>query len=337
MAISIALYGYDTDIGKLIIETLEEQDLDFADFFPLSPLNGEYDAVQIKRRNYFVEPINKFDFSRADVALFISTADESSQWVKKAQEAGCIVIDNSHLFSGDGHTVTIAPELNEYEIKDAVASRLVIPPLAPALQLALSLAPLDDEYGIERVSAVFLESVSEHGRLGTETLARETTLLLNGMSAEHDGFQAQLAFNLHTQIGDMEDNGNTHHENVIKNEVAKLMGRFEGGFDVTCIQVPVFYGHTLSVTVDVKRPIKDQDELEQVFSESEYVSLAEKGQMLTPVTDTVSSRDIIITRLRQQKPQSKTVSFVSLMDNSRRGEAITCVKLAQLLSKFLQK
>ena len=89
--------------------------------------------------------------------------------------------------------------------------------------------------------------------------------------------------------------------------------------------------------MDVKCPIKDQAELEQVFGDSEYVSLAEKDQMLTPVTDTVSSRDIIITRLRQQKPQSKTVNFVSLMDNSRRGEAITCVKLAKLLSKFLQK
>ncbi len=337
MALSIALYGYDTDIGKLIIETLEEQDLEFSEFFPLSPLNGEYDAVQIKRQNYFVEPINKFDFSRADLALFISTADESSMWVKKAQEAGCIVIDNSHLFSGDGHTVTIAPELNEYDIKDAIAARLVIPPLAPSLQLALSLAPLDDEYGIERVSAVFLESVSEQGRLGTETLARETTLLLNGMSGEHDGFKSQLAFNLHTQIGDLEENGNTHHENVIKAEVQKLMGRFDGGFDVTCMQVPVFYGHTLSVSVDVKRPIKDQAELDAVFAESEYINLAAKEEMLTPVTDTVSSRDIIITRLRQQKPMSKSLSFVSMMDNSRRGEAITCVKLAQLLAKFLNK
>ncbi len=337
MALSIAMYGYDTDIGKLIIETLEEQDLEFADFFPLSPLNGEYDAVQIKRRNYFVEPINQFDFSRADIALFIATQDESSMWIKKAQESGCIVIDNSHLFSGDGHTVTIAPELNEYDIKDAVASRLVIPPLAPSLQLALSLQPLDDEYGIERVSAVFLESVSEHGRLGTETLARETTLLLNGMSGEHEGFPAQIAFNLHTQIGELEENGNTHHENVIKDEVSKLMGRFDGGFDVTCIQVPVFYGHTLALTVDLKRPARDIAEVENLFNESEHTSYADKYEVMTPVTHSVSSRDVIITRLRQAKPMSKTVSFVSLMDNSRRGEAITCVKLAKLLSKYLKK
>ena len=47
--------------------------------------------------------------------------------------------------------------------------------------------------------------VSEHGRLGTETLARETTLLLNGMSGEHEGFPAQIAFNLHTQIGELEE------------------------------------------------------------------------------------------------------------------------------------
>ncbi len=336
MALNIALYGYDTDIGKLIIETLEEQDFSFANFFPLSPLTGEYDAVQIKRQNYFVEPISKFDFSKADIALFISTQDETSQWVKKAQESGCIVLDNSHLYSGDGHTLTLFPELNEFQIKEAVESRLVIPPLAPSLQLALPLSVLDDEFGVVKVTATSLESVSEQGRLGTETLAHETTLLLNGMSGEHDGFPAQLAFNLHTHVGNLSENNYTEHENTIRTEVQQVIGRFEGGIDVTTILVPIFYGHTQIVHVELDR-VTSLEKIEQAFNDCEFVTLCEKDQVLTPVTDSINERSVLISRLRQDTQSGKSFSFVSLMDNSRRGEAISCVNIVKLLAKYMQK
>ena len=48
MALRIAIYGYDTDIGKLIIEVLNERNFPIADFFPLSPLAGEFDAVTVQ-------------------------------------------------------------------------------------------------------------------------------------------------------------------------------------------------------------------------------------------------------------------------------------------------
>lgn len=85
MAMKLAIYGYDTDIGKLVIETIEEQDLSLGEVFPLSPLTGEYDAVQIKGQNYFVQPVEEFDFSKADVALFLTTQDESQHWINAAR------------------------------------------------------------------------------------------------------------------------------------------------------------------------------------------------------------------------------------------------------------
>ena len=62
MALKLAIYGYDSDIGKLVIETLEEQNIPLDDVFPLSPFSGEYDAVNICSQNYFVQPIEEFDF-----------------------------------------------------------------------------------------------------------------------------------------------------------------------------------------------------------------------------------------------------------------------------------
>lgn len=330
----LAIYGYDTDIGKLVIETIEEQDLSFGDVFPLSPLTGEYDAVQIKGQNYFVQPVEEFDFSKADVALFLTTQDESQHWINAAREKGCIVIDDSHLFNGDDKTVTIVPEINPFDIKKAIENRLVIPALAPSVQLCLALSVLHDEYGIARATVTSMESVSEFGRLGTETLAHESTLLLNGMAAEHQGFPAQLAFNLHTRMGLLEDNGYSDHENAISNEVSRILGRFERGFDITCIQVPVFYGHTMVVNVDLEDKAT-LEEVKQAFDASEYVTVASEDDVLSPVADIINERTVMLTRLKQDKPGSKSYSFVIMMDNTRRGEAISCVEIAKLIAKSL--
>ena len=330
----LAIYGYDTDIGKLVIETIEEQDLSLGEVFPLSPLTGEYDAVQIKDQNYFVQPVEEFDFSKADVALFLTTQDESQHWINAAREKGCIVIDDSHLFNGDDKTVTIVPEINPFDIKKAIENRLVIPALAPSVQLCLALSVLHDEYGIARATVTSMESVSEFGRLGTETLAHESTLLLNGMAAEHQGFPAQLAFNLHTRMGLLEDNGYSDHENAISNEVSRILGRFERGFDINCIQVPVFYGHTMVVNVDLEDKAT-LEEVKQAFDASEYVTVASEDDVLSPVADIINERTVMLTRLKQDKPGSKSYSFVIMMDNTRRGEAISCVEIAKLIAKSL--
>lgn len=330
----LAIYGYDTDIGKLVIETIEEQDLSLGEVFPLSPLTGEYDAVQIKGQNYFVQPVEEFDFSKADVALFLTTQDESQHWINAAREKGCIVIDDSHLFNGDDKTVTIVPEINPFDIKKAIENRLVIPALASSVQLCLALSVLHDEYGIARATVTSMESVSEFGRLGTETLAHESTLLLNGMAAEHQGFPAQLAFNLHTRMGLLEDNGYSDHENAISNEVSRILGRFERGFDITCIQVPVFYGHTMVVNVDLEDKAT-LEEVKQAFDASEYVTVASEDDVLSPVADIINERTVMLTRLKQDKPGSKSYSFVIMMDNTRRGEAISCVEIAKLIAKSL--
>ena len=219
-------------------------------------------------------------------------------------------------------------------IKKAIENRLVIPALAPSVQLCLALSVLHDEYGIARATVTSMESVSEFGRLGTETLAHESTLLLNGMAAEHQGFPAQLAFNLHTRMGLLEDNGYSDHENAISNEVSRILGRFERGFDITCIQVPVFYGHTMVVNVDLEDKAT-LEEVKQAFDASEYVTVASEDDVLSPVADIINERTVMLTRLKQDKPGSKSYSFVIMMDNTRRGESISCVEIAKLIAKSL--
>ena len=76
----VAIYGYDTIVGKLVLEILEEdQNFKIDEFYPLSPIAGEYDAVPLRGKNYLISHVDEFDFAQADVALFLTTKDESER------------------------------------------------------------------------------------------------------------------------------------------------------------------------------------------------------------------------------------------------------------------
>lgn len=266
----LAIYGYDTIVGKLILELLEESTLNIEELYPLSPIAAEYDAVPFRGKNHIISYVDEFDFSKADVALFLTTKDESKRLIPEVQDTGCIVVDNSHLYSGDENVPIILKDINPYIIDKDHSKKVVGVPYATTSEIALSLAPFHDEYGISSAVVTALVAVSEHGELGTQTLARETSQLLNGMGVDVTDFPAQLAFNIHTRIGKENEEGVSEHEEIVKKEVFALLDKFEDELSLTCLQVPTFYGHTLSVNVklqedatleDIKALIRDSSVL----------------------------------------------------------------------------
>ncbi len=333
MALRIAIYGYDTDIGRLILEVLEERRFPVSELYPLSPLPGEYDAVTLGGRNYLIEYVDDFDFAKADLAFFITTPDETARLQQKVRQSGCIVIDNSRLYSGSAEAAVILPELNPYAVNDALAQKLAVPASSVTTELALPLALLHDEFGAARVQAAVLEAVSEHGRSGTETLARETAHLLNGMPAENSDFPAQLAFNLHTSIGKTQEDGSTDHEAAVLFELSKIFGPLTKGISLTCLQAPVFYGHTAVVQVELEED-PSVEEVAECLRRSPDIELV-TDELLTPVTHGVRENCIYLSRLRRSAGVKRTFDLVLVMDNTRRGEALNCVEIAELIDKAL--
>ncbi len=331
MTLKIAIYGYDSDVGKLVLETMEEEHFEVKDLIPLSPLSGEFDAVTLNGKNYMIRSVNEFDFKNADVALFLTTADESERLVPEARESGCIVIDVSGFFSADQSVSTVLPELNPYEVPRGMETGLLIPASSSATLTALTLSPLADEFGIERASACIMQSVSEQGRVGTETLAHETVRLLNGLEGEHYGFDAQVAFNLFSHTGKVDDDGYSAGERIIAEQTQRVLGRMNGGLDVTCLQVPVFYGHTAVIHVDLSASTT-VDEVKEILKSAPWIEFR-NNELITTVENAVNERKILVTRVKAHGRSGKSYSFIAMMDNSRRGEAVNVIELLKLVSK----
>ncbi len=328
----LAVYGYDTIVGKLVLEELEQGKIVIDDFFPLSPLAAEYDAVPLAGKNYKIEHVDEFDFSRADAVLFLSTKDESERLIAKAQSAGCVAIDNSHLFSGAEAVPVIVKHINPEKIVEAKAKKLASVPLSLTSQIVLALNPIHDEFGIRKSAITALVSVSEQGELGTQTLASETTRLLNGMSVDVTDFPAQVAFNVHTRVGDVEEDGSSSLEKLVKSEVFALLDNFKDGMSLTCIQVPTFYGHTLSIHVELEEDCS-LDEFKDALRNGKDISLEEDLEdqgVITPVSCAELDKVLFVSRIRKQGRAS--FDFTVIMDNTAVGEAGAAIEILKLLA-----
>lgn len=331
--LKIAIYGYDTIVGKMVLECLEDSSVVVDELFPLSPIPVEYDAVPFRGKNNLISYVDDFDFSKADVALFLTTKDESERLIQKVQTASCIVIDNSHLYSGIKGMPVIMSEINPFVINEVLSKKIAIVPSAISSELALALSPVHDEFGISRAIVTALVSVSEHGELGTQTLARETTQLLNGVGTDDNDFLAQLAFNVHPQIGKEDEAGNSEHENIVLHELFSLLDPFKDGMSLNCVQVPIFYGHSLFVHVDLEEDCSLEDFI-QVFKNNEHIQYHEdKEQVITPVTCAELDNKVFVTRVRKQG--AKSFDFAVVMDNIRRGEASGVIGILSLLQKHI--
>ncbi|SPT68064.1 Aspartate-semialdehyde dehydrogenase 2 [Anaerobiospirillum thomasii] len=331
MALNLAVYGYDTDVGKLFLELLNDSNLEIRNFYPLSPLEGEFDAVALKGKNHMIESVNTFDFAKADVALFLCTQDESARLVPMARESGCIVVDNSRLYCHDRNVNIMVPGINDYVASESTEHRVLATPLASTVMLSRLLMPLHDEYGIDTAHISLLESVSEHGQLGTDTLAHETTLLLNGMAIDVDSFKAQLAFNIHYATDDIADDGSDAHENALRMQIERVLGRFEHDMDISCVQVPVFYGHSAMVYVELEESAS-VEQLREVLGNAPGLALIE-DDFVTPVSHASEHKDILVTRVRRSRINRKGFNFMALMDNTRLGEAQVCVDILKNFDK----
>ncbi len=335
MSLKLAVYGYETDAGKQFIDLLGNEVLLCEDFFPLSPWKDEFDAVEVGDSSYKNTFVDDFDFSKADVVFFFTTEDESARLTDKARNAGCIVVDASRLHAGDQKVALIAPEINPFDIDKAIESRLIMPPDAVSLLLALSLSPLQDDFGIARVTATVLASVSEHGRVGTEALLRDTRMLLNGKGSDHGDFAAQLAFNVHPQIGKIEEGGLTSLEDSVEKEVMSLLCKFPRGMDTVCMLVPSFFGHTASISVELENKAT-LEEARESFEDCEWITLKNDENIVTPAEDVIDEQNILVSRLRQRGISGKNLSFVAMIDNARRGEAGCCLEIAKLIDKKIK-
>lgn len=333
MAYNVAIVGATGNVGREMLTILEELEFPVAEMHAVASRKSKGIEVAWKDKTIKCEVIDTFDFSKVDIVLMSAGGDVSREWSEKIGKMGPIVIDNSSAFRKDPDVPLIVPEVNPDAIKLARKKNIIANPNCSTAQLVVALKPLHDSAKIKRAVVSTYQSVSGAGKEGMDELWNQTKAIYGLGDATPKKFPKQIAFNVIPFIGAFRDDGYTDEEAKMWDETHKMLDPAIK-LTVTCVRVPVFVGHSESVTVEFDRPISP-DEARAILREAPGVLVVDKQEhdgYITPV-DAAGDHAVYVSRIRKDHTVENGLSFWVVSDNLRKGAALNAVQIAQLLDE----
>jgi aspartate-semialdehyde dehydrogenase len=278
-----------------------------------------------------------FDYKQVQLVLFVGSAEQAQREFKRVTAAKCLIVDGSGALRLNRDVPLVVAGVNDAQIPKG--SKTLASPSPLVVQLAHSLKPLL-EFGVLRLDITALMSVSEYGKPGLDELAGQNIRLMNGLPVDAVLFPERIAYNVIPQVGAMVgDSGYTSAELALVAELRQLLQLSELPVAATCVQVPVFYGHTATVSVKLAQP-QSLDVLRKLFNNQTTVALLDKtGKSKTPAPLPtpfyLAEQDpvVYLGRLRIDLADPAICHFSAVADNVRKGAAVNILHLALSLLK----
>jgi aspartate-semialdehyde dehydrogenase len=332
---NVAVVGATGAVGEQMLNLLAERDFPVAELKLLSSARSAGKKITFRGRELTVEEATPDSFRGIDIALFSAGGDVSRKLVPEAVARGAICIDNTSAFRMDPEVPLVVPEVNPekiFEHKGIIAN-----PNCSTIQMVVALKPLHDRYGISRIIVSTYQAVSGAGARAVEELLRQTREQLAGNPVEPDVLPVAslpvkhpIAFNAIPQIDKFQDNGYTFEEMKMVNETKKIMGDDSLEVTATCVRIPVLYGHSESVYVELKRDFTVED-VKKLLSEAPGVVVQDDPATQTyPMAVHAAGRnEVFVGRIRRDLTHPRALNLWIVSDNLRKGAAWNAVQIAE--------
>ncbi|NHN84792.1 aspartate-semialdehyde dehydrogenase [Acetobacter musti] len=333
MGYRVAVVGATGAVGREILKTLHEREFPVDEIVALASPRSAGREVSYGDRTLKVANLETFDFSGWDVGLFSPGGAVSAVHAPRAAKAGCMVIDNTSHFRMEPDVPLVVPEVNPNDVKNA-KRRIIANPNCSTIQMVVALKPLHDLFTIKRVVVSTYQAVAGAGKDGMDELFAQTKGSFVGDPPKIEQFQKQIAFNCIPQIDRFMDDGSTKEEWKMAVETRKILDP-EIAVLATCVRVPVFVGHSESVSVEFEEPV-DLARAREALREADGVVLVdqrEDGGYVTPI-ECVGEDASYVSRLRVDPTVPNGLAFWCVSDNLRKGAALNAVQIAELTIAF---
>ena len=327
----IAVIGATGTVGETLVQILEERDFPVANLHLLASVESAGHSVPFRGKNVRVREVDEFDFGKVQIVFFAAGPAITRSYASRATAAGCAVIDLSGGLPVE-QAPNVVPEINAALLDTLKKPYQVASPSPSATALAVAIAPLRGLLEVVRVNVTACLAVSSQGREGVAELARQTAELLNVRPMEPRFFDRQMAFNLLAQVGTPDAQGHVPLEKRLVTELRELLALPLLKISVSCIQAPVFFGDSFSVSLQTAGPI-DLAAVNAALNAAPGIELVEAGDDPTAVGDAVGQDVVYIGRVRAGIDDPAELNLWITSDNVRKGAALNAVQVAELLIK----
>jgi len=325
----IAVIGATGTVGETLVQILEERDFPVGNLHLLARSESAGSSVLFRNKNVRVREVDEFDFSKVRLVFFAAGAAVSLSYAARAHAAGCSLIDLSGALSTD-QAPQVVPEANADILASLKSPFQVSSPSPSATTLAVVLAPLLDLLDLQYVNVTANLAVSAQGREAVTELARQTAELLNMRPLEPTFFDRQMAFNLLAQVGTPDAQGHTLLEKRLVRELRQVLAKPLLKISATCVQAPVFFGDSFSVTLQSGSAV-DLEKVNAALEAAPGIELVEAGDYPTAVGDAVGQDVVYVGRVRTGVDDPSALNLWLSSDNVRKVAELNAVQLPQLI------
>ena len=335
----IGIVGATGQVGGVMRTMLAERQFPFDELRLFASARSAGRTIVHDGTPITVEDAAIADYSGLDIVLFSAGGSTSKELGEKVAADGAIVVDNSSAWRMDPDVPLVVSEVNP-EALDSIPKGIVANPNCTTMVAMPVMKPLADAAGLRAMVISTYQAVSGAGLAGVAELEEQVRKIGDGAAAlTFDGsaleypearkFHGPVAFNIQSIAGSIVEDGlgETDEEKKLRNESRKILGIPDLRVTGTCVRVPVYTGHSLSITASFERPLTP----EQAREVLEGAPGVELSDMPTPLQ--AAGRDVTyVGRLRRDEVLDNGLALFLSGDNLRKGAALNAVQIAELLA-----
>jgi aspartate-semialdehyde dehydrogenase len=341
--LNVGVVGATGQVGAVMRRLLDERNFPVKEirFFATARSAGQ--SISYRGHDVVVEDVATADPSGLDIALFSAGGAGSKAQAPRFAEAGVTVIDNSSAWRMDPEVPLVVSEVNPHAIAQAKKG-IIANPNCTTMAAMPVLKVLHEEAGLERLVVTTFQAVSGSGLAGAEELESQvqaavaqgglTNLVHDGSAIDFPApvkYVRTIAFDVIPLAGSLVDDGmnETDEEKKLRNESRKILEIPQLLVAGTCVRVPVFTGHSLSVNAEFSKAISPE-RARELLANAPGVQLEE---VPTPL-QAAGSDPSFVGRIRQDETVDggRGLTLFISNDNLRKGAALNAVQIAEVIA-----
>jgi aspartate-semialdehyde dehydrogenase len=343
--VAIGVVGATGQVGQVMRTLLEERDFPATSVRFFASARSQGRKLPWRGQEIEVEDASTADPSGLDIALFSAGATMSRVQAPRFAAAGAVVIDNSSAWRKDSDVPLVVSEVNFARDGGLRPKGIIANPNCTTMAAMPVLKPLHDEAGLVRMIASTYQAVSGSGLAGVQELFGQARAVVDDSEQlVHSGsavdfpapekYVAPIAFNVVPLAGSLVDDGSgeTDEDQKLRNESRKILGIPDLLVSGTCVRVPVYTGHSLSINAEFARPLSVERACE-LLAGAPGVKLVD---VPTPLA-AAGVDESLVGRIRQDPgvPEGRGLALFVSGDNLRKGAALNTIQIAELLAAEL--
>jgi aspartate-semialdehyde dehydrogenase len=328
----VAIAGATGAVGTEFLRLLERRRYPIASLRLLASRRSAGRKLRFRGAELPVEELTEDAFCGVEHAFFSVGAAQSKAFAPAAARAGAVVIDNSSAFRYVDEIPLVVPEINP---DDAFRhGGIIANPNCTTIVALMATAPLHRAFGLERAVMSSYQAISGAGAQAMAELEAQVHAWVAGLPLEVKHQPKQIAFNVIPRIDAVQDNFYTREEMKFLWEGRKILHHPALRATATCVRVPVFRSHAVSLNLEFARPVTRRSALDVLHAAAGVqVHDDPKSEVYPTPLEVSECDDVFVGRVREDLsvPDRKGLALWAVGDQLAKGAALNAVQIGELL------